>query len=118
MHNHIGALKRIRGPSGYCSPVRISARHGDVPPLVDQGMGSVQPYARRAPVTMASGLSNGVMRDRSRIVATEGQASAVIDIARVRGLDSTWIRPGLILIAIVFLIVLNFVEFQGKRRCD
>ena len=33
-------------------------------------------------------------------------------------MDSTWIRPTLILGALVALIVLNVVEFKGKRRRD
>ena len=33
-------------------------------------------------------------------------------------MESTWIRPILILGALVGLIVLNVVEFQGKRRRD
>lgn len=33
-------------------------------------------------------------------------------------MDSTWIRPSLILGALVVLIVLNVIEFQGKRRRD
>ncbi|MBC7740487.1 MAG: hypothetical protein H7245_25530 [Candidatus Saccharibacteria bacterium] len=31
-------------------------------------------------------------------------------------MESTWIRPALILGALVVLIVLNVVEFKGKRR--
>ena len=33
-------------------------------------------------------------------------------------MESTWIRPSLILGALVVLIVLNGVEFRGKRRRD
>lgn len=33
-------------------------------------------------------------------------------------MDSTWIRPSLILGALMVLIVLNVIEFQGKRRHD
>lgn len=33
-------------------------------------------------------------------------------------MESTWIRPILILGALVVLIVLNVAEFQGKRRRD
>ena len=33
-------------------------------------------------------------------------------------MESTWIRPALILGALVVLIVLNVVEFKGKRRRD
>lgn len=33
-------------------------------------------------------------------------------------MESSWIRPGLILGALACLIVLNVVEFRGKRRRD
>jgi len=33
-------------------------------------------------------------------------------------LESSWIRPVLILGAVVILIVLNVLEFRGKRRQD
>lgn len=33
-------------------------------------------------------------------------------------MDSTWIRPALILGALVVLITLNVIEFGGKRRRD
>jgi len=33
-------------------------------------------------------------------------------------LENTWIRPALILGALVVLIVLNVVEFKGKRKRD
>lgn len=33
-------------------------------------------------------------------------------------MENTWIRPALILGALVVLIVLNVVEFKGKRKRD
>jgi hypothetical protein len=33
-------------------------------------------------------------------------------------LDSTWIRPALILGALAVLITLNVIEFNGKRKRD
>jgi hypothetical protein len=33
-------------------------------------------------------------------------------------LDSTWIRPALILGALAVLITLNIIEFRGKRKRD
>lgn len=33
-------------------------------------------------------------------------------------MESTWIRPVLILGALVLLIALNVIEFRGKRRRD
>jgi hypothetical protein len=45
----------------------------------------------------------------------------VLQLGTVSGdivLESSWIRPVLILGAVVILIVLNVLEFRGKRRQD
>jgi hypothetical protein len=41
-----------------------------------------------------------------------------VTVAEKRTLENTWIRPALILGALVILIVLNVIEFAGKRKRD